>query len=240
MATWEFHQSRSKAIDLHSRVAVDAGDNAKRFARECRASRENEVAANIHEGTAAGFEMIADVSGVCVEVAEKARDRSRFADAALGDEFAQTEPLGVGLHHESFTDLHAGAGLHFQERFSFGDGQADRLFTEHVLSSFGRFDRPRHMELIRQRVVNRIDLRICEKFVIGPVSSRNAERGCGRLGACEITRGDRIDARKLPQLHGRQNFLDANIGSTQDSPTNDFAHVGNDNNLGSRVWSGFD
>ena len=65
------------------RIALDAGDDARGLLREGVAGGVNEVAADVHERAAAGFDLVADVGWVEVEVAEEANDGAEFADASL-------------------------------------------------------------------------------------------------------------------------------------------------------------
>ena len=69
------------------------GDDAGGLLREGVARCVDEVAADVHEGAAAAFGLVADVGRVGVEVAEEADDGAKFADAAFVEQFAEAQPL---------------------------------------------------------------------------------------------------------------------------------------------------
>ena len=75
-------QRRSQAVDLHLGIAVDEADDAAGSWPESVARGLDAVAADIEQGAAAGLDVIADVGGIVVEVAEKSGDRPQLADAA--------------------------------------------------------------------------------------------------------------------------------------------------------------
>src|SRR5580704_17989894 len=63
-------------------------------------------------------------------------------------------------HHECFANFHAGTVAHIEERPCLRNVQPDGLFAEHVFASFRGFDGPGHMQMIRQRIVDGLDLRV--------------------------------------------------------------------------------
>jgi hypothetical protein len=102
----------------------------------------DEVAADVHEGTAAVLDVVGDAGRVGVEVAEKADNRAEFSDAAFGEQFADPEPLGIAANHEGFADFDPGTRPDVKKRFGFGGGKAEGLFAENVLAGFSGLDSP--------------------------------------------------------------------------------------------------
>ena len=133
------------------------------------------VAADIEQGSAAGLDVIANVGGIVVEVAEESGYGTQLTDAACAQQFADAQPLRVAADHEGFADLYAGEGADGEKGFGFGDGDADGLFTEDVFAGFGGFDGPRHMHLIGQRIVDGINVRVGEQLFVRSVGFGNSE-----------------------------------------------------------------
>ena len=76
------------------------------------------------------------------------------------------QPLRVRADHEGFLDFHAGAIAHVQELPGLVRRQRNRLFAEHVLAVLGRLHAPRHVQMIRQRIVDGVDVRVDEEVVV--------------------------------------------------------------------------
>ena len=106
------------------------------------------------------------LSGVDVEVAEEAKHGTEFADAAFVQQRAQANPLGVAVDHERLADFDAGAGADGEQGLRFGDGEAERLFAEHMLARLSGFDGPGHVHVVRQRVVDGVDVGIGEQLFV--------------------------------------------------------------------------
>ena len=69
-------------------------------------------------------------------------------------------------HHEGLFDLHAGTLACLQQLNRLLCIERDRFFAEHVLPGFCRFDGPRHMQMIRKRIVDGLDGPVGEQLVI--------------------------------------------------------------------------
>ena len=76
------------------------------------------------------------------------------------------------------------------------------------------------MQVVRQRIINRIDIRIGQQLFVRTVSARNRKfaRGRFRLGA--IARSDGGDFSELALLHGRNYFDGGDARHAEHSPTN--------------------
>ena len=55
-------------------------------------------------------------------------------------------------------------------------GERDRLLAQHVLAGRCRLDRERHVQMVGQRIVHRLDLGIAQQLGVGAVGARYAER----------------------------------------------------------------
>ena len=75
--------------------------------------------------------------------------------------------------HEGFADHHACRLRFAGDRIDIRDRRRQRLLAEHVLAGPHRPDRPCGMERVRQRVVDRIDLRIVDERLVTGVNARD-------------------------------------------------------------------
>ena len=88
---------------------------------------------------------------------------------------------------------HVDALGNFAELGRFLGRDGDGLFAEHMLAGPGGRQGQRHMQMVGQRVVDRLDFRVFQHGLIGAVGLGDAElRGCG-LGGFELARGDGDD-----------------------------------------------
>ncbi len=156
------------------RIAIDERDAARGLGLEEEAAGDDRVAADVVEAAAADVRLVADVGGIEVVVAEEHLHRAQRADAALAHELAGAQPLRMEAHHERLGDQRL-ADRRAKRRRLVG-GQRDRLFAQHVLARGGGRERERHVQVIGQRVVDRLDLRIGEQRLVRAVGLGNAER----------------------------------------------------------------
>jgi hypothetical protein len=98
-----------------------------------------------------------------------ASDQRQFADRSRGDQVARLQPLRMRPDHERLGHQLVGSLLHFRQRPRLGGVHADRLFAEHVFACFERPDGPRHVQVIRQRIVDRLDLVVLQKRLVRTV-----------------------------------------------------------------------
>jgi hypothetical protein len=131
----------------------------------------------------------------------------------------------MGAHHECLADLYAGAVANRQEFLGLGHGHTQRLFAQHVLAGLGCFDGPGNMQLVGQRVVDGLDLRIGQQFFVRSVSVGDAQRARCFLGLVVVARSDGSHLAPLTLLHGRDDLLHPDGGRAQNSPSNfGFSH----------------
>ena len=201
-------------------------DHAPRLLAEGEARGLNAVAADVVDAAAARFHAVADVGRVDVEVAEMRVHGAQFADAAFVEKLAQAQPLRSAADHEGFADLDAGAGAHFEQRFGFGHGHAERLFAEHVLAGFGGLDCPGNVQLIGQRIVDGVDVGVGEQLLVGAVGRGNTKLAGRLAGFGQIARGDGGNRGELALLHGGDHFFEADVGSAEDAKAKFRGHRG--------------
>jgi hypothetical protein len=109
--------------------------------------------------------------------------------------------------HESFADFNFGAGLNVEECMGLGDIEAERLFAEDVLPCFGSFDRPWDVKVIRQWIVDNVNLRVGEKIFIGAEDLFDSESAGRFFRFGVVARGDCGYVRQFAQLHGGDDFF---------------------------------
>ena len=107
----------------------------------------------------------------------------------------------MALHHEGLADLDARAVADRHQVERLADVQADGFFAEDVLAGFGGARGHGHVQVVRQRIVDGIDLRVRQHLLIGSVCFWNAQfrRRLVRFGA--VARGDAHDLAQLSCLH---------------------------------------
>src|SRR2546425_902356 len=84
---------------------------------------------------------------------------------------------------------------------------------------------PNHMHVVRQRIVDRLDIRIGEHLLVGSVCFRNAQPGRGLARFLRLSGSDRHHLRPLAPLHGRDHLGCSNSGGAKNSPANFLAHA---------------
>jgi len=139
------------------------------IALEQKTRHGNGITSDIHHAAAAEFEHVPDVLGIAIKVTECAHDRLQLSDLAAADDLASAQPLRVGPHHERFANLHASFVSHLNKIQRLFGGYRDRFFAKNMLAGFGCADGPGYMQVIRQRIVNRVDIRIRQQLLIGAV-----------------------------------------------------------------------
>ncbi len=135
----------------------------------------------------------------------------------LRDQLAGAPPLRMAAHHEGLLDQHAHAVAHLDQLARLRGAERDRLLAEHVLAGARRLDRERHVQVVGQGVVDRLDLGVAHQLGVGAVSLGDAERLGGRLGMGEVARRDRDDRGVRRALHRRDDLLAPDLGRADDA-----------------------
>ena len=204
------------------RVAVDERDAARRLGAQEEAPGHDGVAADVVEAAAADVGLVADVGGIEIVVAEEHLHRAQRADAALPHQLAGAQPLRMEAHHERFGDQHLARRRAQLRRLL--RRQRDRLFAQHVLARGRGLQRERHVQVIGQRIVDRLDLGIGEQRFVRAVGLGNAERVGGVRGAGLVARGDRPDLEQAALQHAGQHALPPDLRGAQHAPDH-FLHA---------------
>ena len=161
---------------------------------------------------------------VNVEVRKKRLHRPQLANRAALNQFLRLLPLRMVPKHEGFHQLQFRMPTsRFHQFDAFGCGQADRFFAQHMLARFQRANRPRHMQMIRQRIVNRINVGIGQQLLIRAIRLGDSQFASHRSGSVAVARAYGGHVTMFPPLHGGNHFLGTNIGSAENTPT-DFCH----------------
>ena len=172
-AVAEIDQRAGQAVGPEHRVAVDQRDAARRLGAEEEASGDDRRSSRCRRGRRRR----------CRPCCGRWRGRrccSRRTSAPRAalpmrpalHQLARAQPLRMEAHHERLGDQHlAGRRAQLQR---LGRGQRDRLLAQHVLARGRGLQRQRHVQVVGQRVVDRLDLGIGEQ---GFVRSRTPS-GC--------------------------------------------------------------
>ncbi len=118
----------------------------------------------------------------------------------------------MAAHHKGLFDLHPGPVAHFQQRHRLFRGHANGFFAKHMFAGFSCFDRPRHMQMIGQRIINRFDFRVGQQLFVRSICFRNPELSSRFLGSLKISRRNGRDFGPLASLHCGEHFFHPDIG----------------------------
>src|SRR6267143_5994920 len=204
----KFQNHRRQPVRLKIGVEFDQRRDARRLLPKNEPRRGNRVAPDIHHPAPSPLCNIPHVLRISIEVTERSLILSQLSDHSLANQLACPQPLGMGLHHERFADFDTAAVAHAQQRTRLRNAHTQWLLAQHMLPCLRRFDRPRHVQMIRQRIVNRFDLRIGKQLFVGTVRLRDSQLFRGALRFLQIPRGDRRDFAPLPFLHSRDHLPD--------------------------------
>ena len=199
-----------------------------RLLAEDHPRRRDRVAADVVQAAAADAGDVADVlAGRALKYAERAGDDAQVADRAGLRELLRAQPLRVRARHERLADHDAGAVAHGEQLARLVGVEADRLLAQHVLAGLGRADRPRHVQVVRQRVVDR---RRRRGRRAAPRTSRARAR-CRAGRPRRDPRSGRSDAiattsRARAALHRGDHLLDGDVRRAEHAPADLLGHAG--------------
>ena len=74
---------RGKPVSVHLRIALDGGNDARGLLGESVTRGVDEITSDIHQCATAGFDLVADIGGIVVEVTEDANHGAQFSNAAF-------------------------------------------------------------------------------------------------------------------------------------------------------------
>ncbi len=143
-----------------------------------------------------------------------------LSDLAAGDQVAELDPLRMPSIHERLHQLDLFVGTHLDDPARFGSVESEGFFAQNVLARRGPPPWSRGMEMVGERVVDGVDVRVLEQFLVdchrragSPVEE------AGLLGAVEPAGGDRHQVAVRGTLQGRDHPLPPDLGCAQHSPS---------------------
>ena len=212
-------QNRGRqSVRSESRIKLQQRIDARRLRSEHKPRNNSRITADIVDSAAAGLSLVSNVQWVMIGIGEDALNRAHFAQPAGGDNFAHSLPLRMMPHHERFLDLASGTVTHVKQCFGFSRRQRNRFFAKNVLACLKCPHRPRHVQMVGQRIVDCVYGIIIEELPVAPVTARNVQRGGRGLRARRVTGGNRLYRAMFACLHGRDDFLGSDARDTQNSP----------------------
>ncbi len=114
-------------------------------------------------------------------------------------------------HHESLGDDDPAAPARLQQQGAFGGAHRHGLFAQHVLAGLGRLDRPGHVQVVGEGVIDHADARVGEQLFIRPVGEGDAEPFRPLARPPSIARGNGRDFGVLAPAHGGNYFLSGEL-----------------------------
>ena len=109
--------------------------------------------------------------------------RRRAARRSSGaQELPHGQPARLHAHHRRLTDHHAGPIARGDQATRVGAGGGDGLFAQHMLPGVGGALGPGDVQVVRQRIVDRVNLGIGQQRLVGGVRSGDAVRASGLRG----------------------------------------------------------
>ena len=107
---------------------------------------------------------------------------------------------------------------HVGQRLGLGGVEGHGLLDQHVLAGLDRLNRERHVQVVRRRDVDRVDLGVGQHRLVRPVHPGNAELRGRNLGTDQVARGDPDEGRVPALLHAGNDFDETDIGGADDAP----------------------
>ena len=221
----ELDQRARQPVDAHGRVAFDAGRDPQRLDAEEIAGGVDRIAADVVEPPAADLRLVAHVRRIGERIAEKRLDRLGGAERSILGEVAGSLPPGRMAGHERLGHELAGAAPGVDQLLGLRGGQRDRLLAEHVLAGLHGADAPGHVQVVGQRVVDRLDVGIGQQGLVAPIGARDAELRRDTVGLGLVARGDRGDARVAATLHAGNDLPGRDKGGAEHPPVDDPCHA---------------
>ena len=120
----------------------------------------------------------------------------------------------MGAHHGRLLHQPPGAVACDDELASLGGVARDGLFAQHVLASIEGANRPRHVQVVGQGIVDRIDLGIRQQLFIRSVGTRDREARRRAPGLLDGSRSDGHDLAGLAGLNRGNDLVHRNLCDT--------------------------
>src|SRR5712671_3215699 len=162
----KFQDRGRQAVCPEIRIALQRPCYPQRLLSKNKARHRNRVASDIQQTASTPLDFVPHIVRIPVEVAEDAHRRLQFSNGTGTDKFLRAQPLRMRLDHKRFANFYAGAVSRREQGLRLRHRGTDWLFAEHMLPCFRCFDRPWHMQVIWQRIVNRFDLAVLQKLFV--------------------------------------------------------------------------
>ena len=125
--------------------------------------------------------------------------------------------------HERLHQQAAGAVGGVEGLLDLGGGPRERLLAQHVLAGLERADRPRHVERVRQRDVDRLDVGVLEKRLVAPVRALDPVVARVRFGPRRVAARDRDDVDAIGEARACEHGP-VDLGGREDSEPDEREH----------------
>ena len=177
-------------VDLR-RLETGMGTDDLGFVAAEQAQLVDGVRTDVHGRSAAELVLVADVLEHREWDAHRRLDPLDLAELAAGDDVVhplgqRVVPVVERLHH-----YEPAAVSRRRDLLGLGGVGRERLLAQDVLAGCDRLQRPLGVQPVRQRVVDRIDVRIADDVVVRCVHLRDLVLARELLGAGRVARGNR-------------------------------------------------
>jgi hypothetical protein len=175
VATAEVEHGRRQRVGTEAWVTADRPGDGDGLPVEHHPRHVDRIAADVHQGSAAELGHVADVGRIQVAVREERLDGLELADRTVANELAHLDPQRVQPVHEGLHEEHACGLAAVDHLLGLGGRHRQRLLAQHVLAGRRRPQRPRRMEVVGQRDVHGLDVRIVEELLVAAVVPGDAQ-----------------------------------------------------------------
>jgi hypothetical protein len=224
-------------IEQAPELLVDAlGAAHRRPAHRDRRSPEHPardvdaVRAHVVQRPTAVLGHAANVAGIADREREHGDDGPQLSDRPLVEQAPDDLPLGVEAVHERLHPHDAARGAVVDHGGRLGRVERRRLLAQDVLARVGRPRRPLGVEVVRERNVDRVDVRVGEQPGVGPMQPHGvAQRspvGRREPGVAQEARAGVARAGKRDELgvagaqDGRDHHLAPDVRGADDADAN--------------------
>src|SRR5947209_1093116 len=164
-----------------------------------------------------------DLDSLHLAVAAELDHRAPGVPRVLAYELGQPLRLPRVPPHER---LHQQAACVFggvEAVLGIGGGSRERLLAQHVLARLERADRPRHVERVRQRDVDGLDVRVLEERLVATVRALDPPLARVRVGAGLVAARDRDEIGLRRGLRRRDDHA-VDVRRREDCPADGIGH----------------
>ena len=163
LALVEGDQRAARPFDI--KILLRMGDRADHLggAVQQHHSGQKRIAADIPDRSATPGRHITYIAIGLRRIGEGGRYMCALTDV----QSTEPLPLRVIAHHVAVIDIQAGARRRRGQRVKLRHRQRHRFLADHRLAGLQRGDGHRHVKMVRQRVIDGIDIRVGQNILIG-------------------------------------------------------------------------